>query len=123
MDLDAVQERHDLAFKRVLTSETGETLAEFRERVDSEYNSAAWDSAEDVPALLAEIRRLQVFDVDGPVEEDAEVFDRVEAPSDMPMLGVRWTDSYQMLSWGELLTLAEFYGGRLVDVTGSEAGS
>lgn len=200
LDLDQVQKRYYLA-NDTISGEIGETDAEYWQRANQVLVDRAWDSVEDVPALLAEIQRLrtelnesqeserklrsivtmanttaerrgrqrdaaqaevkrlkcthchadatclecgkslqsnswvlppapgpevkqlQIFDADGPVEEEAEVFDRVEPPSDMPMLGVRWTDGYQMLSWGELLTLADFYDGRLVDVTGQEVPS
>jgi hypothetical protein len=58
LDLDAVQRRYDLANDQPL-GETGETMQEWRDRVDLELAGRAFESSDDVPALIAEIRRLQ----------------------------------------------------------------
>jgi hypothetical protein len=58
LDLDAIQRRYDLA-NDTPPGETGETMQEWRDRVDLELAGRAFDSSDDVPALIAEIRRLQ----------------------------------------------------------------
>ena len=61
IDLAAVQDRYD-TFDAAWIGypyETGETEAEYRERVESLLHSDAATSAQDVPALIAEIYRLR----------------------------------------------------------------
>ena len=58
LDLAGIQDRYELA-NDMLPARTGETTQEWRERVDLELASRAFESSNDVPALIAEIRRLQ----------------------------------------------------------------
>jgi hypothetical protein len=59
LDLEAVQERHRAVFAAASPIETGETYPEHDERIHREQDYALYESACDVPALIAEIRRLR----------------------------------------------------------------
>jgi hypothetical protein len=61
LDLEAIQQRYDLVEAGWIAYplETGETEAEYRKRVEPCLSVDAYNSACDVPALIAEIRRLE----------------------------------------------------------------
>lgn len=58
LDLDAVLERFD-AIDEWRSSQTGETDAEYQDRVAAEQASTAFASVKDIPALVAEVQRLR----------------------------------------------------------------
>lgn len=60
VDLAAILDRYDLA-NDTIPGKAGETMLEWRERMDMLLADRAWDCVEDIPTLVAEVRRLQAL--------------------------------------------------------------